>query len=72
MDQVQRSQGDKEMWMQLTQIKFGSNLEQMHKQLKQEHCSGKVCSDGGGGGEGGGKGDGPTVGSTRAPRKPKK
>ena len=36
MDQVQRSQGVKEMWMQLTQIKFGGNLEQMHKQLKQE------------------------------------
>ena len=29
------SQGDVE-WMQLTQIRFGSNLEQMHKQLKQE------------------------------------
>ena len=24
------------MLMQLTQIKFGGNLEQMHKQLKQE------------------------------------
>ena len=31
-----RFKGVKEMLMQLTQIKFGGNLEQMHKQLKQE------------------------------------